>query len=284
MQLVLVRHAESIWNAEDRWQGQTDVPLSERGRGEADRLAERLASSGEVFDAIVSSDLSRAASTADAVIARLAELGARPPVSRHAGLREMDLGAWCGLPHAEVVTRFAAEVEALQRGDDRPIGGHGESLPGFEARVHEALADVLGPLAGAERVLVVTHGGCIRAVLMRLLGLRGRRRPLEGAGNTSLTTLAVDGGVIGPLLSFNDASHLAGTRAHDGAPSGAATDHELLLGEPGRARVRDVLGLAEAAALAPPDALAETVVAPSARRLVRYAVRPLSPRARPAGA
>ncbi len=275
MQLVLVRHAESIWNAEDRWQGQTDVPLSERGRGEADLLAGRLAASGEVFDAIVSSDLSRAASTADAVVGRLAGVGARPPISRHAGLREMDLGAWCGLPHAEVLARFPSEVEALQRGDDSRIGGFGESLPGFEARVHEALAEVLGSLGGAERVLVVTHGGCIRAVLMRLLGLHGRRRPLEGAGNTSLTTLAVTAGVIGALRSYNDASHLLGTRAHDGQPLGARAEHERLLGEPGRARARELLGLAEDAALAAPAERAETVIEPSARRLVRYAVEPL---------
>lgn len=268
-----MRHAESIWNAEDRWQGQTDVPLSARGRDEAELLARRLAAPLEAFDAVVSSDLSRAASTADAVMERLAQRGARPPLARHRGLREMDLGAWCGLPHAEVMERFPDEVAALQRGDDLRIGGHGESLPAFEARVHEALAEILAPLEGAERVLVVTHGGCIRGVLMRLLGLRGRRRPLEGAGNTSLTTLEVTRGAVGPLVSYNDASHLAGTRAHDGAAPEGAADREELVGERGRARVREVLGLPEDAALAAPAIGERTVVAPGARRLVRYAVR-----------
>ncbi|GAB4109894.1 MAG: hypothetical protein OHK0013_45600 [Sandaracinaceae bacterium] len=174
----------------------------------------------------------------------------------------MDLGAWCGLPHAEVLARYPQEVEALQRGDDVPIGGHGESLPGFEERVHVALAEVLADASGARRIVVVTHGGCIRAVLLRLLGLRGRRRPLEGAGNTSITTLKVEDGRVARLVAYNDARHLRPALAGPHSTVGAA----------GRARVVELLGLAPDAPLAIPADDAVTTVAPEARRLVAYAV------------
>lgn len=264
MELVLVRHAESTWNAEDRWQGQTDVPLSVRGLAEARALGARLARF-EV-DLVVSSDLSRARETAAAVLAAMAEArGAGPRVTprltEHRGLREMDLGAWCGLPHAEVLARFAEEVEALQRGDDLAIGGTGESLPRFEERVHAALSEVLGAAADARRVLVVTHGGCIRGVLMRLLGLRGRKRPLEGAGNTSLTTLSVESGHLARLVAYNDATHL-------GRPARGVT----VEGPGGRAHVLEALGLGPDAPLAPAPEGSATTVVPEARRLVAYAV------------
>lgn len=274
MELVLVRHAESIWNAENRWQGQTDVPLSAQGRLEAERLASRLAT--ERFDALVCSDLSRARETAEAVHAARRAGGRREALVSHAGLREMDLGSWCGLPHADVLARFPEEVDALARGDDRVIGGHGESLPRFEERVHVALAEVLATHATAERVLVVLHGGCIRAVLMRLLALRGRRRPLEGAGNTSITTLRVEGGVLRALVSYNDAQHLEGpTRSHEGVPApAAASERETVTGAAGRARVIELLDVSDQAVLEAPADDATTVLMPTARRLARYAVRP----------
>lgn len=203
MELVLVRHAQSIWNAEDRWQGQSDVPLSEVGRAEAQKIGARLG--GERFDRIVSSDLGRALDTARAIA------GARP-IDPWPELREMNLGAWCGLPHAEVASRFPAELEALQRGTPMRLGGHGETLDEFGARVLGALGRL--EAEGGERVLVVAHGGVIRAVLFALLGLSGRRRPLVGSGNTGITTLRGIGEAR-TLVAYNDQAHL-GLFAEDG--------------------------------------------------------------------
>lgn len=266
MELVLVRHAESIWNAEDRWQGQTDVPLSAKGREEATRVGERLRDAG--FDAIVCSDLSRARETAEAIVAARAKNEA---LTTHRGLREMDLGAWCGLPHAEVLTRFPDELRALQTGEDLAIGGHGESLSRFEDRVHVALGEVLADHASATRILVVTHGGCIRSVLMRLLGLRGRKRPLEGAGNTSITTLRVEGGAIRALRSYNDARHLRSTRAHDGDTNSAHdAEHTSIVGPSARTRIHALLELTSDAGLAELDDTHTSVVNERAKRLVRY--------------
>src|SRR5581483_11305534 len=92
--LLLVRHGETDWNAERRWQGHADVPLNARGREQARALAEELA--GESIDAIYSSDLSRAQDTADIVGARL-----DVPVVVDPDLREIDVGPVEGLTAEE---------------------------------------------------------------------------------------------------------------------------------------------------------------------------------------
>jgi broad specificity phosphatase PhoE len=256
MELILVRHAESIWNAEERWQGQSDIPLSTRGEEEALRLAARCADL-EV-DAVIASDLMRAKETAAAVV-RARGKGA---LVTHEGLREMNLGAWCGLPHAEVVSRFPDELAALAQGDDRRIGGDGESLPIFSARVHQALHEVCETHRGAKRLMIVMHGGCIRSVLFAMLGLKGRMRPLEGARNTSLTTLidAVPGVSLGRLKTYNDTLHVG---PEEGEP---------LLGEEGKARLITLLDLAADAPLVTPPSAARTALDAKSRRLVTYAI------------
>jgi len=237
MQLVLVRHAQSVWNAEDRWQGQSDIPLSDAGRLEAERVGARLG--GEAFDRIVASDLSRAMDTARAIA------GTRP-IEPRSGLREMNLGTWCGLPHAEVAARFPDELRALSRGEPMRIGGTGETLVEFGARVLAELAE----LEGKGRVLVVAHGGVIRAALFALLGLSGRHRPLAGAGNTSITVLA-GAGPDRTLRVYNDQRHLD-LFAEEGA--------EVLSGPGARAEVVAALGLPPAAPLAAPAASEHTVL------------------------
>lgn len=255
VEIVLVRHAESTWNAERRWQGQTDVPLSERGREEARLLGARLAS--ERFDRRLCSDLSRTRQTAEAI-------GGAFEFER--ALREMDLGAWGGLPHEEVARRFPDEVAAMIAGDDRPIGG-GESVIGFERRASDALARIVASSRPEDRVLVVTHGGVIRAILMELLGARESlaKRPLIGAGNTSITHLRVRGDGRTTLVSYNCAAHLA--LAHD--PTDDVLDGE---GDEVVRRTIAHLGLAPSRAerVCPPRAGTRTHLAPGMLRA--YAV------------
>ncbi|HEY5099343.1 MAG TPA: histidine phosphatase family protein, partial [Gaiellaceae bacterium] len=95
--LLLVRHGETDWNAERRWQGHADVPLNDRGREQARVLAEQL--TGESIDAIYSSDLSRARDTADIVGVRLGV-----PVVVDADLREIDVGPIEGMTAEETGT------------------------------------------------------------------------------------------------------------------------------------------------------------------------------------
>jgi broad specificity phosphatase PhoE len=147
--LLLVRHGETDWNAERRWQGHADVPLNERGRKQAHALAEQLAR--QPIDAIYSSDLSRARDTAEIVGARLgAEVVVDPD------LREIDVGPIEGLTAEE-----AGTVEGWQ----------GEPKDVHAARVLAAVHRIAERHPGG-RVLVVTHGGSMRRVHEHL-GLDG---------------------------------------------------------------------------------------------------------------
>ena len=193
VRLVLIRHGESIWNASGRWQGQSDVPLSPRGRLQARALAQRLFELQ--VDHRFSSDLSRAAETASA-LGHEAEPDPR--------FREIDVGEWAGLERREVAERFPDQVEGLRTGAPVRIGG-GESMPAFEARVDSAV-DALRERHRGERVLLVTHGGVIRALATRILGVRGTARPLGGVTNTSLSVVRDEGELV--LEVYNDATHL----------------------------------------------------------------------------
>jgi broad specificity phosphatase PhoE len=262
VEIVLVRHAETVWNAEGRWQGQTDVPLSEKGLGEVRAVAARFA--GERFDRIVSSDLRRAHDTASGIAGALADA---PPIEREPALREMNLGRWCGLLHEEVEAKFPGELAALQagtfaEGTTRRIGIDGETLFELGVRVAASLDRVITTARETDRVLLVTHGGVIRAVLMAMLGMDGMKRPLVGARNTAITVLRVERGAR-TLHSYNDARHV-GPHAHDG--------HEEIVGPSGRDQVIELLGLSKDVPLVLPTDATTTVVSRTKRQLVAFGV------------
>lgn len=206
--LTLIRHGESTFNADKRWQGHHDVPLSPRGEAQARALGRRLG--GERFDRRVSSDLRRAAQTARAA------LGAE--VEREPRLREVDVGRWAGLAHAEVAERFAEELRALRAGEPVRIGG-GESMPEFETRI-DALVDEWREHERGRALVAVSHGGVIRAIALRILDRRRAPSPLLGARNTSVTVVDTAGGRP-RLRAYNDVGHLAGEPGPPDEPSGA---------------------------------------------------------------
>lgn len=152
----LIRHAESEWNARGRWQGQADPVLSERGRVQADALAQRLKSAG--FSALVSSDLLRARETAE-IVARAVGL----PLCCDARLRERDLGAWSGLTTAEIQERWPAEFTRVQARDPDLRPGGGESIRDVARRARGFFED-LAREGSSGRLGVVAHGGVIRAL------------------------------------------------------------------------------------------------------------------------
>jgi probable phosphoglycerate mutase len=152
--LILVRHGESTWNAEERLQGQLDPPLSERGREQARALAG--VAGGIPPERIVCSDLGRARETAELMGLRPGRFDER--------WREIDVGEWGG--------RAAAEIDA--QGDELTNwrGGtrkapDGEAWVDFTARVGGA-ADEL--IAAGGTWVVVSHGGCVRVVASHLTG------------------------------------------------------------------------------------------------------------------
>jgi probable phosphoglycerate mutase len=183
-----VRHGESEWNAEGRWQGQADPPLSELGRAQAGRLAERLAQLG--IARIAASDLGRARETARILGARL---GLEP--SFDAALRELDVGCWSGHPLAEVARRWPDELARFRAGDLAMRAGGGESRLALRERVTGALARLAQ--SGTGPVAVVSHLGVLRVLrpgaqlatgdLVRLAALA----EFAGDGHTPETESAV---------------------------------------------------------------------------------------------
>ncbi len=184
--VYLARHGESDWNAEGRWQGNADRPLTDRGRRQAEELAGRLAS--VPLDAVYSSDLRRARDTAEAVAA-----GQGLEVQALPALREVDVGSWSGLSRPEVEERFP---EAFSRWRD---GGQGwEDGETYERMTERVVAAVL-EIAAAHpdgAVLVVAHGGPIRALHAVALGLdiSEHRRLKPVAVNAKLSRLTIDDG------------------------------------------------------------------------------------------
>jgi len=150
-----VRHGESLWNAEGRWQGQGDPPLSERGRRQALAAAEALAGCGIAL--LAASDLSRARTTAELIGARLGLVPRYEP-----GLRELDVGRWSGLLHAEIESRWPAELARFRAGDLELAPGGGESRLALRARAQRALAQLGAEAGGA--LAVVSHLGLLRAL------------------------------------------------------------------------------------------------------------------------
>jgi probable phosphoglycerate mutase len=161
--LLLLRHAQSVWNESGRWQGWADPPLSALGEAQVQQAAGRL-SGGPPFELVASSDLTRALRTAQLLAASLRVPGA--PVVEP-GLREYDVGAWSGWTREEIEARWPEEFARFARGElDAPPGG--EDRAAFDARVVRAGQQVAAA-AGARRVLVVAHGGVLRA-LARAVG------------------------------------------------------------------------------------------------------------------
>jgi glucosyl-3-phosphoglycerate phosphatase len=163
VRLVLWRHGQTIWNAERRFQGQTDIPLDETGQAQAERAARLLASLRP--DLIVSSDLSRAASTA-AALARLTGL----EVALDKDLRERHGGGWEGLNDAEIRARYPAEHASWSPPDGEPSPVVAERVAGALQRIADRLAEEGGD--GTSRVAVVaSHGAALRLGMSRFLGL-----------------------------------------------------------------------------------------------------------------
>lgn len=162
--LLLLRHGRTAWNAQSRFQGQLDVGLDEVGASQAERAAALLARLRP--DAVVSSDLVRAASTADAV-ARSTGL----PVFRDPRLRETCMGAWQGLTLAEVVERFGSDHARWRAGEDVHAGGDGERRTEVGERVAAALTEHAASLPDGGLLVAVTHGSAASSALHVMMGV-----------------------------------------------------------------------------------------------------------------
>lgn len=167
----MLRHAQSTWNAEDRWSGQSDPSLTDAGRDTAHHLARQLEGFG--FGAVACSDLGRARETA-AILARLLGLREARVVPE---LRERQMGAWTGMTRAEIEEGWPGWLALWKEGELEELP-EAETRDAFDRRVVDALTRLAADSAG-RRLLVVGHAGTLRA-LERHCGTPGARHNLGG--------------------------------------------------------------------------------------------------------
>ena len=191
--VLVLRHGQSEWNADGRWQGQADPPLSDLGEEQARDAAERLR--GVEFAGVASSDLQRARRTAEILAEALGLDIAVDPA-----LREIDVGDWTGLTRAEIEAQWPGELAAWSEGrSESPLGG--ETRTHLVQRARAALTRLAAGVEPGDRLLVVTHGALIRH-LDRALGLRP-----DSLGNLGGRWYEADGNgslVPGEMVSLAD--------------------------------------------------------------------------------
>jgi 2,3-bisphosphoglycerate-dependent phosphoglycerate mutase len=158
---VFLRHGESVGNVEERFQGQSDYPLTDAGRAQAHALAGRWRSEGECFDLVLSSPLGRARETAEILGAAL-----DIPVELDPIWMERDNGGLSGMTREEARLRFP-RPDFMTPYDAFALDGEGDWELFLRAgrAIHELLKRPLG------RYLIVTHGGLLNKVMYAILGI-----------------------------------------------------------------------------------------------------------------
>ncbi len=164
--LILIRHGQSVWNAENRFTGWTDVELSERGVGEAERAGDILS---EIrFGVVHTSGLIRAQKTAEIIMSRN-NVSGKIPVMKDQRLNERHYGDLQGLNKAETAEKHGAEqVHIWRRSFDVPPPG-GESLKmNAERTIPYFEEEILPDLKDGKNVLVSAHGNSLRSIVMHI--------------------------------------------------------------------------------------------------------------------
>lgn len=198
--IYLIRHGATILTAEDRFAGATNVPLSDEGRAQAGRLAQRL--KGLPVAAVYASPLDRTMETAR-ILAEPHQLEVHP----RDGLREISHGHWEQLTRAEVEHQFPAEASAWDEDPFTFAPEGGESGLAVTARALPALMEVVRQHEG-ESLIVVSHKATIRLLLSSLLGFDPRRyRDNLDQNPAALNVVDFKDPVRARLMLFNDTSH-----------------------------------------------------------------------------
>ena len=197
MILHLIRHGESVYNAEGRIQGHADIPLSELGCRQAEAAAEALA--GQPLEAIFASPLRRAAQTAEIIAKRLGL-----PVKFDDRLKEIDVGIFQGKMHGELERIYPEEIARWRSEElDYAVPG-GESRRQILYRGRAAFESILAE--GRENVAIVSHGRILMTTIKDMLGLPLSKPPFS-LQNGSITTLSYSEGKF-ELISLDCVDHL----------------------------------------------------------------------------
>ena len=201
MRILLARHGETPWNAEGRYQGQIDIPLSPVGEAQARALGERL--KDVRIDRAVASPLSRAQATARFALgpAREGMLLTEPD------LQEIAHGEWEGLLASEIQEKDPARLRAWREEPDTVLMPGGESLRQVLDRSWRGLAAAMTGLGEEDTLLVVAHDAVNRVILCRILGLPIGKLWTFRQAPTTLNLLEGDSPDTLEVVRLNDCAH-----------------------------------------------------------------------------
>ncbi len=203
LEIVLIRHGETAWNAERRLQGHIDIGLNAEGERQVAALGQALAD--EQFDAIFVSDLQRARQTAEAVAATRAT-----PITIDAGLRERCYGAFEGMLYDEIQPRFPEAHAAWMAGDIDarfPSGEfEAETLNEFHTRANNTIRKIISS-GSFSKIAIVSHGGVLDCVFRAVNDVHiGATREFDVL-NASINRLHWDGVTL-QITEWGDVAHL----------------------------------------------------------------------------
>jgi probable phosphoglycerate mutase len=198
--VLLIRHGETEWNTLGKFQGCTDIALSEEGIKQAKLLKDRL--NGE-FDYIYSSPLSRAFETANIVASSTDK-----KVNIAKEIREINFGEWEGLTIHEIAENYPENFKVWRTDKvESKICGGDLSMLNASNRAKNCVLDIIDEHKG-KKIVIVAHGGIIKAALIGLFGWEMTMYHKMALGNTCINTLTFDNDLNPALVSLNDTNHL----------------------------------------------------------------------------
>ncbi len=206
-EIIAVRHGQTQANSTGILQGHLDIALDDMGLAQATAAAERLK---EIhFDAAYSSDLSRAAETAKAVLKYHQEI--KPVLTE--SLREWNLGELQGRPHSELVQEYPAIMNSFKKGNaDLQVPG-GETLYAFQKRISSFMDEIAARHAG-QRILFVSHGGALQRMFAHTTGLLDEKNIRPLCANAGISVFRhLPGGW--QLVTWSETGHLAHLQLRD---------------------------------------------------------------------
>jgi probable phosphoglycerate mutase len=203
--LTVIRHGETEWNMKGKQQGHDDSPLTETGIKQAEAITRSLEPE---FDCMMTSDLGRAARTAE-IIGEALGLD----IIKHRGLRERHLGIMQGLTMEEFMNKHPEEYGAFRSGDSSYVIPGGESIGQRYSRVVAAFMDIAATYTG-KNILIVTHGGSLDSLIRFVLSIPLSSKRCFSLINGSINRFTVTHG-IWRLESWGETCHLKGIVALD---------------------------------------------------------------------
>ncbi|MEQ8169246.1 MAG: histidine phosphatase family protein [Candidatus Eremiobacterota bacterium] len=213
MNIYLIRHGETIYNKEGRFQGQSNIPLNEMGREQAKKVARRFEDqfiqSGENFTSIYSSPFDRTMDTANAIGEKLHLIPRKLP-----SFKEINMGEWEGQTRNEVMERYKDKdgVSFLKKWYEDPVNNNipgGETVQQVYNRVTAGLNEIVKNHKPDDNIIIVTHGGPISVVACHVLKESLKEVSKKKFENTSVTLVQLASDIDhSKMLLYNDYSHL----------------------------------------------------------------------------